>query len=160
MSENGENDAKNDENTQKLEEPLGTPNNPYETRSKDGKYRLTHYEYSGKERNYVHFPCQRREGNSCSVPVNGTKTSNNSGWTFDGNLESPTLGPSIRCLFNTKAEPLKNRTRCHFFLKKGEFELCGDHTSERHLDTAWDEFFKDEEEQDDKPAEDDKPTTK
>lgn len=40
-------------------------------------------------------------------------------WTYDGNAESPTCSPSIR-LFD------QNGTICHYFLKVGKIEFCGD----------------------------------
>jgi hypothetical protein len=52
-------------------------------------------------------------------------------WTFDGNMEAPTFAPSIRC-FSTHDEngdPLPNgaqRTLCHYFIKAGRIEFCGD----------------------------------
>ena len=54
-------------------------------------------------------------------------------WTFDGNMESPTFGPSIRC-FTTETtddndKPLPHpveRTLCHYFIKAGKIEFCGD----------------------------------
>lgn len=40
-------------------------------------------------------------------------------WSWDGNVDAPTTSPSIR-LFN------KNHTICHYFLKAGNIEFCGD----------------------------------
>lgn len=40
-------------------------------------------------------------------------------WTYDGNAEAPTCSPSIR-LFD------KDGTICHYFLKGGEIDFCGD----------------------------------
>lgn len=62
-------------------------------------------------------------------------------WTFDGNLESPTFGPSVnrggvKKIVNERGEwvggweldasgkPLPNR--CHYFLRAGQLEFCGD----------------------------------
>ena len=42
------------------------------------------------------------------------------GWTFDGNLESPTFTPSLRCLDG------KGGTECHLFLTAGKIIYCGD----------------------------------
>jgi hypothetical protein len=54
-------------------------------------------------------------------------------WTFDGNYASPTFSPSIRC-FTTETtddddRPLPapiQRTLCHYFIKAGKIEFCGD----------------------------------
>lgn len=54
-------------------------------------------------------------------------------WTFDGNFQNPTFGPSILC-FTTETEdddgkPLPapvRRTLCHYFVKSGKIEFCGD----------------------------------
>jgi hypothetical protein len=54
-------------------------------------------------------------------------------WTFDGNWEKPTLMPSMR-IFVTETEddnehllphPIE-RTLCHYFIKSGKIEFCGD----------------------------------
>jgi len=52
------------------------------------------------------------------LPINGTGP--NPTWGFDGNLEAPTLTPSI---LTGKGEPGK---RCHSFLRGGVFEFLGD----------------------------------
>lgn len=36
-------------------------------------------------------------------------------WTFDGNTESPTFSPSINLV-----------GRCHYFIRNGRIEFCGD----------------------------------
>ena len=54
-------------------------------------------------------------------------------WNFDGNYDRPTFGPSIRC-FTTETtddndKPLPaplQRTLCHYFIKGGRIEYCGD----------------------------------
>ena len=46
-------------------------------------------------------------------------------WNFNGSLESPTLSPSVRHFYRhpeTEAEI----TTCHYFLKNGVLEYCGD----------------------------------
>lgn len=54
-------------------------------------------------------------------------------WTFDGNYETPTFSPSIRC-FTTHTtddddkplpEPIQE-TLCHYFIKAGMIEFCSD----------------------------------
>ena len=45
-------------------------------------------------------------------------------WTFDGNIESPTLGPSIL----THYDDQRGKFVCHSFLRNGVFEFLGDCT--------------------------------
>ena len=40
-------------------------------------------------------------------------------WTWDGNAEAPTTSPSIRL-------STQHGTICHYFLKAGKIEYCGD----------------------------------
>ena len=45
------------------------------------------------------YGCPRRPGSSCSVPVRGESLPNGAGpWGWDGNLENPTITPSINCV--------------------------------------------------------------
>jgi Family of unknown function (DUF6527) len=53
------------------------------------------------------------------LPVNTDKTS--PAWTWDGNLEAPTISPSI---LTGRGSPFV----CHSFLKAGVFEFLGDCT--------------------------------
>lgn len=46
-------------------------------------------------------------------------------WDFTGNLEAPTLSPSVRH-FWTHPETKKQHTTCHYHLKNGVLEYCGD----------------------------------
>jgi hypothetical protein len=54
------------------------------------------------------------------LPVNSTERSPS--WDFDGNLESPTLSPSILTRYNDQV--------CHSFLRNGVFEFLSDCTHE------------------------------
>lgn len=56
------------------------------------------------------------------LPVNTTATTPS--WHWDGNLELPTISPSI--LTRTGVDPNKNI--CHSFLKAGVFQFLGDCT--------------------------------
>jgi hypothetical protein len=49
-------------------------------------------------------------------------------WSFDGNLEAPTFHPSIlaRWTWGEAHEPKV----CHFFVRTGKIEFCGDSTHE------------------------------
>lgn len=40
-------------------------------------------------------------------------------WSYDGNAEAPTCSPSVRISDNAG-------TTCHYFLKAGQIEFCGD----------------------------------
>ncbi len=54
---------------------------------------------------------------------------NGARWTFDGNLDAPTFSPSVNIAFKgwdraNKCEAVKGR--CHYFLRAGVIEFCGD----------------------------------
>jgi hypothetical protein len=70
--------------------------------------------------------CKQRNEDSTGlkrIPVGDTQGKEPS-WTFDGNLEAPTLSPSILTRVNY---PDKNHV-CHSFLRAGHFEFLGDCT--------------------------------
>lgn len=46
---------------------------------------------------------------------------NGAQWSFDGNVETPTFSPSINISWG-KSE------RCHYFIKAGQIQFCGDST--------------------------------
>ena len=52
-------------------------------------------------------------------------------WTFNGDMEKPTFAPSILCFttYGEDGDMLRNgerRTLCHYFIKEGMIEFCGD----------------------------------
>lgn len=49
-------------------------------------------------------------------------------WTFNGDMEKPTLSPSINS-WSTKQDGTVHR-RCHHFVKDGKIQFCGDSTHE------------------------------
>lgn len=56
-------------------------------------------------------------------------------WTWDGNVERPTCTPSVLCfsVYDKEGKPMpdgKQRTLCHYFLKAGTIEFCGDSAHE------------------------------
>jgi hypothetical protein len=53
------------------------------------------------------------------LPVNATENIGKASWTWDGNLEEPTLSPSILS---------EGYCRCHSYLKKGVFHFLEDCT--------------------------------
>lgn len=46
-------------------------------------------------------------------------------WNFNEDLESPTLSPSVRH-FIPAGENRSEKTICHYFIKNGNIEYCGD----------------------------------
>lgn len=46
-------------------------------------------------------------------------------WTFDGDFERPTLSPSVKHDWTVKGEAPHV---CHYFLRAGRIEYCGDST--------------------------------
>lgn len=51
----------------------------------------------------------------------------NDTWTCDGNLEEPTISPSINCLGGSHKMP----SICHSFVRKGMIEFLGDCTHDK-----------------------------
>ena len=53
-------------------------------------------------------------------------------WTFNGNYDSPTFAPSIRCFTiddeddNGNPCPPREVTLCHYFINDGVIQFCGD----------------------------------
>ncbi len=57
------------------------------------------------------------------------------GWTFDGNIDRPTFSPSVKITYNgADAGQVREGGRrapyacCHYFIKAGQIEFCGDST--------------------------------
>lgn len=44
-------------------------------------------------------------------------------WAFNDDFEKPTLSPSVKHTINHRDEPSKV---CHYFIKNGMIEYCGD----------------------------------
>lgn len=70
-----------------------------------------------------------RQAGAHMLPVNCT-VSDRASWTWDGNLEAPTLSPSIlsRNNYYTGPDTPPREFVCHSFLKNGMFEFLGDCT--------------------------------
>lgn len=49
----------------------------------------------------------------------GARNHSGASWSFDGDMERPTFSPSVRC-------SSAGRTACHYFVKGGMIEFCGD----------------------------------
>jgi hypothetical protein len=58
------------------------------------------------------------------LPVGGDVPDGKPRWDFDGNLDAPTLSPSILTRYKTKGEEWV----CHSFLRAGVFEYLSDST--------------------------------
>lgn len=67
-----------------------------------------------------YFECP---GCGCIHQVNaGDCASWNTKWDFNGNVDSPTFDPSVKCTAPNYC--------CHFFIKGGTIQFCGDCTHE------------------------------
>ena len=69
----------------------------------------------------------RCPGCKCShgVPVSTPNLAGVPLWEWNGSIESPTLSPSIRVSYGDYVP--KNRPAvCHFFIRDGKIEFCGD----------------------------------
>lgn len=64
--------------------------------------------------------CAEQDGSGLHMlPVNTSETSPS--WTFDGDLDAPTLAPSIKTTFG-------EQTLCHCYLRGGVFHFLKDST--------------------------------
>jgi hypothetical protein len=70
--------------------------------------------------------CAEADSNSGlhMLPVNTTVHSPS--WTWDGNLDAPTLEPSI--LTKSGPDPALSTSVCHSFVRAGSFEFLADST--------------------------------
>lgn len=93
---------------------------------------LSHVTHGDEEYDALTFwcpGCERiddeggRHGGLHSLPV--TPTTKSPVWAFDGNLEAPTLTPSILSRRTFKDEP---EFVCHSYLRAGALEFLGDST--------------------------------
>lgn len=85
---------------------------------------LRHVDDHGKKYDHLMFVCPGcvaggPEGYAGvhALPVNVTEDIGKPSWTWDGNLETPTLSPSILS---------QGYCRCHSFLRNGVFEFLDD----------------------------------
>jgi Family of unknown function (DUF6527) len=46
-------------------------------------------------------------------------------WTWDGNVDAPTTTPSMRIFLPARGDN-PEKTLCHYYLKSGKIEFCGD----------------------------------
>ena len=65
------------------------------------------------------------------IPVNAPSGPS---WTFDNNIEAPTFSPSVRIFVPAHVDeedgPQPERTECHYFVRNGQIEFCGDSAHE------------------------------
>lgn len=66
-----------------------------------------------EENGNVFFDCPNC-GGCHDLPLQGSVA-----WGFNGDVEMPTLSPSVRCNFG-------NGKQCHFILTNGIMNVCGD----------------------------------
>ena len=83
-----------------------------------------HPDYANTGRDYVSYKCPCPMGEH-RLPVSGSKRPK---WSFDGNLEKPTISPSINSWTGPSDNPKK--IVCHHFVRNGRIEFCGDSTHE------------------------------
>ena len=55
---------------------------------------------------------------------------NGARWTFDGNFDAPTFSPSVNITTGPAGDgdPDDKAERCHYFLRHGHLQFCGDST--------------------------------
>lgn len=58
-----------------------------------------------------------------AVPV---KPGDPNGWDFNGDMESPTLAPSVLVYEHKASPPFRDQPRCHTFIRKGNVEFLSD----------------------------------
>lgn len=71
-------------------------------------------------------------GGSHSIPTK-ERQSNGAIWSFDGNFERPTFSPSVNISWGKQADPSGDWPeggRCHYFIRDGKIQFCGDSTHE------------------------------
>lgn len=56
-----------------------------------------------------------------------TPQPNGARWTFDGNLDAPSFSPSVNISWGWPDQP-QGQGRCHYFIRSGEIQFCGDST--------------------------------
>ena len=78
-------------------------------------------EWKDKPGEYLSHICPGCNENHL-IPMWGDKP-----WDFNGDMEKPTLSPSLKHTFTRAGE---TRT-CHYFIKDGNIEYCGD--TQNHL---------------------------
>jgi len=50
-------------------------------------------------------------------------------WSFDGNVDAPTFNPSVRVFtpaYKDEDCEIPETTECHYFIRAGKIEFCGD----------------------------------
>lgn len=102
------------------------------------KAQLRHVNDHGHEYDALMFVCPGcehvgddgvRHGGLHMLPVAGD-ANGRPVWTWDGNLEAPTLSPSIQSERGPGADNLPPPFKCHSYLRAGVFEFLTDSTLE------------------------------
>ena len=66
-------------------------------------------------------------GEMHSVPIGGHPRTN---WKWNGDLEKPTFSPSVRVRWSNDGDHDRLANICHFFIRAGVADFCGDCTHE------------------------------
>lgn len=102
------------------------------------KARINHVDDHGHRYDALVFVCPGcehvdgdgvRHGGLHMLPISGDADGRPM-WTFDGNLDAPTLSPSILSRRGPGADDLPPAFVCHSFLEAGRFRFLGDCTHE------------------------------
>lgn len=63
-----------------------------------GEWQIRRFREDGETSLRIVFGCPRQPGNVCGVPLLPKRLPNGAGWAWDGDIEQPTLTPSINCV--------------------------------------------------------------
>jgi len=99
------------------------PDRPGDFRFEDMGYHASSPPAQGSS-GRLNFGCPRGHGNCGSIIIgNGFKPPGEKTWQWDGNVEKPTLTPSINCLDRNPKNPKEKYAGCgwHAYLTNGEF---------------------------------------
>lgn len=69
--------------------------------------------------------CEERHFIAVDAPLR-----NGAQWSFDGNHENPSFSPSVRIHVPDDGDERVTPEWCHYFIKRGQIEYCGDSTHE------------------------------
>lgn len=59
-----------------------------------------------------------------------TPFSNGAKWSFNGDMMKPTFNPSVNIHYGASGDGVMPERRCHFFVRDGMIQFCGDCTHE------------------------------
>lgn len=78
---------------------------------------------------WLTYPCQAKgadDSDRCRISINGQRNGSGATWSVnnaetEGPTSNPDVSPSIKC----------GDSFCHFHIRHGRFEYCGDHKGRR-----------------------------